>query len=43
MTRKCSWKSWPAIAAVLLLMLAAPVMSQQIPPGSNVTVYESPT
>ena len=43
MTLKRFWKSWPATAAVLFLMLAAPVLSQQIPPGSSVTVYESPT
>jgi hypothetical protein len=43
MALKRFWKSWPATAAALLLMLAAPVLAQQIPPGSNVTVYESPT
>lgn len=43
MALKRFWKSWPAAAAVLLLTLAAPVLSQQVPPGSNVTVYESPT
>jgi hypothetical protein len=43
MTLRRFWKSWPATVAALLLMLAAPALSQQIPPGSNVTVYESPT
>lgn len=43
MTLKRFLKSWPATAAVLLLMLTVPVLSQQIAPGSNVTVYESPT
>jgi hypothetical protein len=43
MALKRFWKSWFATAAVFLSMLAAPVLSQQIPPGSNVTVSESPT
>jgi len=43
MTTQRFWKSWLSGAAVLFLMLAAPALSQQMPPGSNVTVYESPT
>ncbi len=43
MTLNRSWKSWPAAAAVLFLMFAAPALSQPVPGGPNVTVYESPT
>lgn len=42
MTLKRVWKSWPAIAAIFLL-LAAPALSQQVRADPNVTVYESPT
>lgn len=35
-------KSWPAIAAMFLIV-TAPVLSQQAPGGPNVVVYESPT
>lgn len=37
------WKPWLSAVAVLSLMLAAPVLSQQAPASPNVTVYESPT
>jgi len=43
MTFKRFWKSWLAGAAVLFSMFAAPVLSQQAPPGPSVTVYASPT
>ncbi len=43
MTLKRFWKSWLAGAAVLFLLFAAPVLSQQVPPGTSVTVYLSPT
>ena len=43
MTLKQSWQLWSATPAVLLLMLAAPALSQPVPGGPGVTVYESPT
>jgi len=43
MRSKLSWTAWLASAAVLFLMSAAPVLSQQISSGISVTVYESPT
>ena len=43
MTIERFWKSWLSAAAVLLWMLAAPALSQQVPASPNVTVYESPT
>lgn len=42
MNLKCFWKSWPALAAIFL-MVAAPALAQQSPGGPNVVVYESPT
>lgn len=43
MALKHFWKSWPAGAAVLFLILAAPALSQKVPGDPDVTVYESPT
>lgn len=43
MTLKRFWKSWPAVAAVWFLMVAAPALSQPVQGGPDVTVYESPT
>ncbi len=42
MSSKLIWKSWLASVAVLL-MSAAPALSQPISRGISVTVYESPT
>ncbi len=43
MTLKRFWKPWLASAAILFSTFAAPVLPQQVPPGTSVTVYESPT
>jgi hypothetical protein len=43
MTIRRFWKSWLSGAAVLLLTLAAPALSQQDRGYPSVTVYASPT
>lgn len=43
MNRKRFWKSWPAAAALCLLVFASPSIPQPVKVGPNLVVYESPT